>query len=155
APCRPAARVTRAGRSAPAAPRSAICIPRPGPALLVFFLSGIASSAVLLGTIEIALRLLITDLQFVEPAALLGIVHAAKRLAGLHLLAFANAEINQPAPLQRHHLGPARWLDRTGAIDCFRHRRLRRDRGRHGLDMDEVGPGIVAATPRGDQEKCD
>ena len=56
-----------------------------GPALLIFLLRGVALGAVLLGAIEIALRLLVADLQLVQRAALLGIVHAAEHLAGLDL----------------------------------------------------------------------
>ena len=88
-----------------------------GPALLIFLLRGVALGAVLLGPLEVALRLLAGELQLVQRAAFLGVVLPAEHLAGLHRLPLAGAEIDQAAPLQRHHLGPARRLDRTGAVD--------------------------------------
>jgi hypothetical protein len=90
-----------------------------GPALLVVPLRRIILAAIGRGASEIALQLFVVELELVQHAALLGIVLTAENLAGLDVLPLATADLDQAAPLQRHHLGPARRLYRSGAVDGF------------------------------------
>ena len=122
------------------------------PALLVVPLRRVAFAAVGLGAGEIALQLLVVELELVQHAAFLRIVLAAENLAGLDVLSLAIAHLDQTAALQRHHLGPARRLHYSGAIDGLGDGSLRRDAGRDRLDRKDVGVGVIrAATYRGHQ----
>jgi hypothetical protein len=66
---------------------------QPGPALLIFGLGGVALGSVFFGPIEVALQLLVVVLEFLQRAALLGVVLAAENLARLHVLPLATAQL--------------------------------------------------------------
>ena len=120
------------------------CFLKLGPALLIFGARGVVLVAILLGAPQIALELSAVDFHLVERAALLGIVLAAEHLAGPDHLSFASAKLDQPAALQRHHLGPALGLDGAGAVNGFGNRRDACVAGGHQRRKKEAGVGVIA-----------
>ena len=110
-----------------------------GGALLVFRLRGIVLVAIALGAIQIARELLVVDFQFMQRVDFLGVVLAGKNLTSLDGLPLAAAEVDHPAPLQRHDLGPALGLYRSGSIDSLRNRAEDRHSRGHSRRLKKVG----------------
>ena len=128
------------------------CFLELGPALFVFGTRGVALVAILLGARQVAFELAAIDFHLIERAALFGVVLAAEDLAGLDHLSLAPAQLDQPAALQRHHLGPALGLDGAGAVNRFGNRRDVRDAGGHQRRIKEVGVGVIAGACGGDRQ---
>jgi hypothetical protein len=129
----------------------------PGPALLVLGARGVVLVAILLGARQITFELAAIDFHLVQRAAFLGVILAAENLAGLDHLAFAFAKLDQPAALQRHHLGPALGLDDAGAVNSFGNRRQAGNAGGHQRRMKKTGIGVIAGSRGGDRQNpgCD
>ena len=122
-----------------------------GPALLVLGARGVALVAILLGARQVAFELAAIDFHLVERTALLGVVLATEDLSGPHHLSLAPAQFDQPAALQRHHLGPALGLDGACSVNRFGNRRDVRDAGAHQRRIKEAGIGIIASACCGDR----
>ncbi|XIA68059.1 hypothetical protein ACFIOY_04140 [Bradyrhizobium sp. TZ2] len=109
------------------------------------------------GARQITFDLASIDFHLIQRAALLGVILAAEDLAGLDHLSLASAKLDQPAALQRHHLGPALGLDGACSVNGFGNRREARDAGGHQRWMKEMGIGVIASPCRGDGQNsgCD
>ena len=126
------------------------CFLELGPALLVLGTRGVVLVAILLSARQVAFKLAAIDFHLIQRAALFGIVLAAEDLAGPDHLSFAAAKLDQPATLQRHHLGPALGLDDACSVNRFGNRRDVRDAGGHQRRIKEAGIGIIASACGGD-----